>query len=139
MQKNFNTKKNRTILSVIAVMLVLIFIIALVCILKNVESCECYIGNYDEYICYEGEIYYRICDENKDMFTEEFLDSYEDYLVVTPDDFDRADSVRGLNTGMMFLTENVEIVYNNSNHDEIVYLTLAQGLETIKEYAKPDK
>lgn len=100
--------------------------------IANVNSAECYIGNYDEYICYKGEIYYKICDENKDLFSDDFYNSYNDFSVGNLDELnERTLSVKGINTNIRFFTENVLIVYNNSSHDEIVFLQLDHFLDTV--------
>jgi len=138
--KNILTNKTKQAILLFCISILLVLFVFASFIICNINSSKCYIGNYDEYICYNGEIYYKICDENRDLFSSEFYNSYQNYAIVNGTDLDeRAIDIRGINTSARFLTDRVRVVYNNSDHDEIVFLTLEHFPESAIEYAKSDK
>lgn len=127
-------KKTKTTKIIIIILILILFFYAIISTLfiVNVNSADCYIGNYDEYICYNGEIFYKICDENKELFSEDFYDNYEDFSVSNLEDLnERSISVKGINTNIKSITENVLVVYDDSSHNEIVFLQLDHFLDTV--------
>lgn len=138
--KKISNNKTQTIILWSCIFVLLSLVIFTCFIIGNIKASKCYIENYDEYICYNGEIYYKICDKNKALFSKEFYDSYQKYLIANVTDLDeRTIEIKGINTSSRFLTEPVRVVYNNSDHDKIVFLTLEHFPETTHEYAKSDK
>ncbi len=139
MIKTLNNRTQKIILLFSLFALLILFVFTCF-IINNIKSSECYVGNYDEYICYDGEMYYKICDENKVLFSEEFYNNYQEYSISNITELDeRTVDIKGINTFSRFLTENVRVIYNNSDHNEIVFLTLEHFPGTINEYAKPNK
>lgn len=124
-------KKTKTIL-IILILILFFYAIISTLFIVNVNSVECYIGNYDEYICYNGEIFYKICDENKELFSEHFYDSYENFNVSSLEELnERSLSIKGINTNIRGLTEKVLVVYDDSSYNEIVFLQLDHFSDTV--------
>lgn len=124
-------KKTKTIL-IILILILFFYAIISTLFIVNVNSVECYIGNYDEYICYNGEIFYKICDENEELFSEHFYDSYENFNVSSLEELnERSLSIKGINTNIRGLTEKVLVVYDDSSYNEIVFLQLDHFSDTV--------